>query len=256
MNNNSSKEFKIGSSVHPAYGSDWHMLRCLGWHRKRFTDHVSRSIGVSSINWLDFPLDGQGAYPPGKPIRQGPWEKINFASKELQEKYNEFWPGPSWHQILDAVGYGNGASGEELVIVDAYAHPREISFAGSSVREDSEKGKKVREAFQETLRACGFDEAEATIQAEKWLSGCDVYAHRLAMLHFFLKQNIPARLVFLYFCGDRQPNRKNCPQSAAEWGDTIVRVKQYLGLKGTSVLESRVHDVFVDVNEIFAGNPQ
>jgi hypothetical protein len=72
------------------YGSAWHLLRCLGWQRTRFTEHVAHSIGVNSIRWLDFPLGSQEVYPSGVPVRDSEWKRINFASKALQEHYE--WP--------------------------------------------------------------------------------------------------------------------------------------------------------------------
>ena len=42
------------------YGSAWHVLRCLGWRRDQFTNHVAQSIGLPSIDWLDFRAGGGG----------------------------------------------------------------------------------------------------------------------------------------------------------------------------------------------------
>lgn len=255
MSINNLNDLKIDNRLQLGYGSAWHLLRCLGWQRERFTDHVSRSIGVSTINWLDFPLGGKLNYPSGMPIRDGEWKRIKFAAAELKEQYKAFWPSRGEQQNWDAVGYSNSVSGEELVLVEAKAHPAEIKFNGTDASEDGGRPI-IRNAFQETLRACNFDESSAMIQAEKWLTGCYQYANRLATLHFFHKQNISARLVFLYFCGDQHPSGIYCPQVVAEWDETLKLVKSYLGLKGTSDLESRIHTVFIDVNEIFSGNVQ
>lgn len=255
MNGNSSTSLATDNRLQVGYGSAWHLLRCLGWQRKRFTDQVARSIGATSINWLDFPLGGQRVYPSGMPIRDGEWKRIRFASTELQIQYKTFWPNLGEQQNWDAVGYSNGAKGEELVLIEAKAHPAEIKFDGTDASEDGGRPL-IRKAFKETLAACGIEEGAAHDQAENWLTGCYQYANRLATLHFFHKQNVPARLVFLYFCGDQHPSGAFCPQSVAEWDDVLNRVKQRLGLNGTSDFETRVHNVFVDVNEIFSGNAQ
>ena len=235
------------------YGSAWHLLRCLGWQRARFTEHVASCIGASSIEWLDFPLGGKGVYPSEMPIRDGEWTRINFMSDELQSKYNAIWPSLGNQQNWDAVGYSNGPTGKELVLVEAKAHPAEIRFNGTGASENGGRPL-IRDTFQKTLMACGFTDADASLRAEKWLTGCYQYANRIATLHFFNANQIPARLVFLYFCGDQHPSGIFCPQSELEWAGPLNQVKQQLGLKGTSQLESRIHNVFVDVNAISSRN--
>ena len=74
------------------------------------------------------------------------------------------------------------------------------------------------------------------------------YANRLATLHFMAKHGIPARLVFLYFCGDRHPDGKFCPATADAWQFTLDQVEAGLGLQGGSELEQRVNKVFVGVS--------
>lgn len=232
------------------YGSAWHLLRCLGWQRNRFTSHVAKSIGVTSIDWLDFPLGGKDVYPSGMPIRDSEWERINFASETLRDNYD--WPRRGNQQTWDAVGYTTDTNAE-LILVEAKGHPTEISFSGTTADENGGRPV-IRERFRQTLLACGFTDEVANIQAENWLTGCYQYANRIATLHFFHTNNIPARLVFLYFCGDQHPSGKFCPQSASEWAESLNQVKQRLGLTGKSDLESRIHNVFVDVNTISSGS--
>jgi len=234
------------------YGSAWHLLRCLGWQRARFTKQVAASVGVGSINWLDFPLGGKGVYPSGMPIRDSEWERINFESETLKDKYD--WPKRGNQQTWDAVGYSTDANAE-LILVEAKGHPKEIDFSGTTAEEHGGRPI-IRDRFRKTVLACGFTEEEANHQAENWLTGCYQYANRIATLHFFCDNQVPARLVFLYFCGDQHPSGTFCPQSVAEWDESLTQVKRRLGLPGTSELEKRIHNVFVDVNEIFSGIPQ
>lgn len=255
MNTDNSSGKNPDNRLQLGYGSAWHLLRCLGWQRKRFTEQVATSIGVEDIDWLDFPLGGEGVYPSGMPIRDGEWKRINFASSYLQSEYDDFWPSRGEQQNWDAIGYSSDASERELILVEAKAHPAEIKFNGTTASENGGRPL-IRDAFRKTLKACGFTDEAAYLQAENWLTGCYQYANRLATLYFFHKRNIPARLVFLYFCGDQHPSGRFCPQSIAEWDETLKQVKLQLELKGTSELEAKVHNVFVNVNDIFAGNAQ
>jgi hypothetical protein len=74
------------------------------------------------------------------------------------------------------------------------------------------------------------------------------HANRVATLHFLTKHGIQARLIFLYFCGDRHPDDKFCPANPEEWKPTLQKIDENLGLKRTSTLEQRVHNVFVNVD--------
>jgi hypothetical protein len=231
------------------YGSAWHLLRCLGWQRARFTEHVARSICVNTINWLDFPLGGKGVYPTGVPIRDGEWKRINFATQMLQDLYE--WPTLGEQQNWDAVGFTTDAK-SELILVEAKAHPAEIKFNGTTASENGGRPL-IRSTFRKTLKACGFTDEAADIRAEAWLTGCYQYANRISTLQFYNANQIPARLVFLYFCGDQHPSGTFCPQSPAGWDEPLNQVKQVLGLNGTGDLETRIHNVFVDVNTIIPG---
>ncbi len=36
------------------YGSEWHLLRQLGYHRAYFSEKVNNLIGCQRVDWLDF----------------------------------------------------------------------------------------------------------------------------------------------------------------------------------------------------------
>jgi len=36
------------------YGSEWHLLRYLGYHRKFFSEQILQLIGGQRLEWLDF----------------------------------------------------------------------------------------------------------------------------------------------------------------------------------------------------------
>lgn len=231
------------------YGSAWHLLRFLGWQRDRFNKQLTDELGATHITWLDFPgYTGNQPYPSGMPIRDGEWKRINFIDDdEVQQAYNKFWPGRGEQQNWDAVGKAVIEGREEWLLVEAKAHPAEISSSGTTASEDGGRPK-IRAAFNETLRSLGYDSAAASALAEKWLSGHYQHANRLATLHFFTKREIPAHLVFLYFCGDQHPDNKFCPSNAGEWQPTLDGIEKCLGLKRNTMLEHRVHNIFMDVD--------
>ena len=45
------------------YGSEFHLLRWMGRHRKVFDARVSEKLSVSSVEWLDFQFDRDKEIP-------------------------------------------------------------------------------------------------------------------------------------------------------------------------------------------------
>ena len=231
------------------HGSAWHLLRCLGWHREVFSAQIAREVGASSISWLDFPATGRNqTYLSGLPIRDGEWKGMAFlADQKTESAYSKFWPSRGEQQNWDAIGKAMIDGQEEWLLIEAKAHDAEIRSIGTKASESGGRPK-IRAAFISTLEALGYTSEAASTWAEKWLTGDYQNANRLATLHFFTQQGIAARLIYIYFCGDQHPGGKLCPATPAEWQPTLDRIRCGLGLQRSSILESRVHCVFVNVN--------
>jgi hypothetical protein len=186
------------------------------------------------------------------PVRDGEWERIGFVADEtVQHEYDRFWPRGHAQQNWDAVGKAVVGGADEWLLVEAKAYPGEVRCFGTKAAETGGRPM-IRAAFEDTLKALGCADADASVRAEVWLSGWYQHANRLATLWFLTKHKIPARLIFLYFCGDSQPGGKSRPPGPTEWQPTLKKIYNSLGLKGNTVLETRVHNIFVDIN--FAGS--
>lgn len=231
------------------YGSAWHLLRCLGWQRSRFNDVLASTLQATDVSWIDFPAYAGGqSYPTGVPIRDGEFKRIAFINDpQIQRAYDDFWPSQGEQQNWDAIGRATIDGVSEWLLVEAKAHAAEIKSEGTTASEHGGRPT-IRAAFIETLAALGYDDDNAALRAEGWLTGYYQHANRIATLHFLTKHDIAARVVFLYFYGDQHPDGKRCPASPAEWRPTLDEIHKSLGLHGTSELESRIHNVFVDVN--------
>jgi len=40
------------------YGSEWHLLRYLGYHRNYLNQEIDNQLGLQVIKWLDFNFSG------------------------------------------------------------------------------------------------------------------------------------------------------------------------------------------------------
>jgi hypothetical protein len=215
------------------YGSAWHLLRYLGYHRGALNAAILNSTGGSIVSWLDFPFNCR------KPMLDDEWRGLDFPGidESVRTAWREFWPTSGNVQNWDAVARLDGT---EWILVEAKAHIGElISHCGAS-----EHGglPKIREALVATKSAMGIS------PAHEWLSPFYQYANRLAALGFLLTHGIPARLVCIYFTGDTNAFGK-CPRSEAGWRQEIRRVHEHLGLNGQSRLEHQVHHVFLPTCE-------
>lgn len=145
-----------------------------------------------------------------------------------------------------AIGIGQSTAGPEWVLVEAKATIQEVHSSGTTAKEHGGRPK-IRRSFVETLIALGQKPAAAAQIAEIWLTTYYQHANRLAALHFLLRSGVRAQLIFLYFCGDVGTSGARGPTGATGWYDCVDRVKTTLQLSGASDLESRVHDVFLNV---------
>jgi hypothetical protein len=225
------------------YGSEFHLLRYLGYHRRDLNRAVEQQCAGRVLDWLDFPFDGRGKLDLE-------WKGLEFLDPDTAviSDWRTFWPQtgnvPNW----DAVGLLQLESHTEFILVEAKAHASEIKSSCSA----AENGglPKIRKALAQTIEDNGF-----TVDPEKWLSPYYQCANRLAHLHFLLRHNISARLIFIYFIGenwpDNTPNNREpvvCPKDEQEWQPYLQDMYQRLGMTGASKLEQRIHRVFLPVH--------
>jgi hypothetical protein len=231
------------------YGSEFHLLRYLGYHRRRLDDEIGKQIGGSVTEWLDFQFNIAQKLPKTdekRPKLDCEWRGVDFLPN-LERVWSAYWPQsgniPNW----DAVG--RSSSEGEYLLVEAKAHTGEIrSDCGAKDAQGRGGLGKIKTALGDTIDAYGFESTP-----DDWLKGYYQYANRLACLHFLRQNSIPARLVFIYFVGDKWGGGKiggkfpNCPKTAGDWDKHLHAMYKHLGLNGASELEKHVHKVFLPV---------
>jgi hypothetical protein len=214
------------ASIGAGYGSECHLLRYLGRHRRAFDQCVGKAIGGEVLGWLDFHFDPGRVWPDRE--RCG----LDFVDDEaLQAAWRAWWPqGPGIHH-WDAVGrYRTGAETGWL-LVEAKANVEELA---SDCRAKPGDGRaRIEASLAETKSALGVD------AACDWLRGCYQAANRLAALHFLGAHGVPARLLHVYFAGDRTPNR-TCPADESGWGDALARQRAALGIRAAHPIQARI----------------
>jgi hypothetical protein len=224
------------------YGSEFHLLRYLGYHRRDLNRAIEQETGGRVVDWLDFCFDSRRKFPDLDAELKG-MEFLGPDVEDAKSAWGEFWPQtgnpPNW----DAVGLLQSGSHSEFLLVEAKAHASEI-HSDCGAHDEGGLGR-IREALAQTIRDNGFKS-----NPEKWLAPYYQCANRLATLHFLLQHDVLSRLVFIYFTGDDPTLYRKpvvCPKSEQEWQGHLEKMYDHLGMPGSSELKRRVHRLFLPI---------
>lgn len=220
------------------YGSECHLLRWMGRHRKLFDKRVSDAVGKpgAPICWLDF------NFAPNKSWPDAELKGLEFLYDRpgLKAKWEKFWPTGGGIHNWDAVGWIGDGQDRELLLLEAKANLEEMkSDCGAK---PSGGLPKIQQAFKKVKTYLG-----ARPEAD-WEHRYYQAANRIAKLHFLQREQIPTRLLFIYFLGDRVPG-KDCPRTKAGWQTAISAQWEHLDLANAHLLASRVHELFLPISE-------
>ena len=192
-------------------------------------------MGGQNIEWLDFPFDNRRAW------RDGEWKGLDFLATDSPARaiWQKSWPQrgnpPNWDAI--AVMMVNGS--KEWLLIEAKANVEELRSSCQA----SEVG--GRPLIARTLAATKSD---LRVAADRdWLHGYYQYANRVVVLHLLEQAGVSARLLNVYFTGDRGDDRRSCPSDIQGWGSALASLKAHIGLPAGHRHESRMQELFLPV---------
>lgn len=222
------------------YGSAWHMLRILGYHREYLEQKIKAQVELLKTEWLDFHFhqDGGDQELSGLEfLRNG-----TKSEKKAFKAWSDFWPQQGTPHHWDAIGKAIMSDGrEEWLLVEAKAHIDELNTDCGAKAETSLTT--IKKAFSETGKSLNITNIDS------WLKDYYQYANRLAVLHFLIKHNVPARLLFIYFCGDTMSVSRICPTDEAGWFEALQKQDKHLSIQNsTGNLKNRIHRIFLNIN--------
>lgn len=229
------------------YGSECHLLRWMGRHRRRLDELILDELKLTgwNIDWLDFHFDRKAKWPDAE------LTGLEFLDdQDVKAAWDARWPTPlrpknrpfkGFHN-WDAVAWISDDQNRELLLVEAKAEAKEVSQGCKSGNQDNKR-----------RIAAELERAKQRLQVRDsrgdWMEAYYQCANRLAVLTFLDEVGIPAHLLFLYFCGDRRDAGRNSPQSAEEWEPILAGQSQHIGTIGNEALAARVHSLFLPVAE-------
>jgi hypothetical protein len=217
------------------YGSEWHFDH----YRRVLPDvldqHIKAGIGRSDadITWL---YPGSAAF--AKEPRGVEFLKEEPSQRKAFEAWRTFWPQtgspPHWD------GVSRDATTGEWLLFETKANQSEFC---SHICGAVGKGRALIESAMSKVKR------HLSVHRDfQWLGTYYQYANRLACLYFLnVLRKVPARLVLVYFTGDKFPDARQCPSSEAEWRELIRACHLTLGLSEEHALRDRVHELFLPV---------
>ncbi len=217
------------------YGSECHLLRYMGRHRRALDLQVLQAVGRGqAIDWLDLNFA-----PKAKPMQDAELTALDFVDMpRLQAAWTAFWPRTGTPMNWDGVGWLVGDGPPELLLVEAKANIQEIKSSTGA----KGAGRALIEQSLDTVK-----QALGVPPSADWTSGYYQAANRIAALWFLLERGIPARLANIYFVGDKGDPSRTCPTDAAGWKPALDAQSAHLALPKKHPLTGRIHSVFLDV---------
>ena len=167
------------------------------------------------------------------------FQAINFLPRDvldaIREPWRVFWPPRGRKQSWDAIA----RAGDRWFLVEAKANHVEFCSPGTTAEGDGRK--QIERSLSRVKRSLRVH------RHFSWLHSYYQYANRLATLAFLRDNGLDARLVVVYFVGDRFPDERPCPQSETEWRRLFEARRLTLGLPKKHRLSQFEYDLFVQL---------
>jgi hypothetical protein len=190
--------------LNASYGSEFHLLRMLGRHRRFFDSQVCDAIGADRVEWLDFPSGEMRRDKNGKPIWDREWTRLDFLQFDDPAciAWQSAWPMShrGFHN-WDATGRLVYGDTRQWLLVEAKANIEELS--SSCKAENQNSIARIKKTLDQTKLALHVAESC------DWLNGYYQFCNRLAVLNLIasgdtintsvrlLNQTAEARFPFL-----------------------------------------------------------
>ena len=234
------------STVGYGYGSEWHFIRYLAYHRVLLEKRICELGNFRSVEFLDFPfsqnpsiLHDDSEYGGIEFLDAQVVGKERLAS--IAEAWKTFWPQTGNPPQWDAIALAKTKEESHYLIFEAKAHSRELRSSCTASPGSSEI---IERAFTKTRTDLGLE------PAKDWKKDYYQIANRIAVCNFLNQHDVSTYIVNLYFMGERSPlfpTNSNCSTSIEDWEEYIEAQYHHLGLQPGEY--DRLLNLFLHIHE-------
>jgi hypothetical protein len=239
-------------SVHigAGYGSEYHLMRYMARYRNLLNQLVEKEVSGRMLEWLDFIPGDYSEYNTRVPCRtklpDHEYVGVDFLQSErpdVLKAWQGFWPQTGNQQNWDSVGRVEIDGKPTWLLVEAKANLDELR---SDCKAKDRALTIIESAFDQTRHCFGLN-----LKGD-WKKKYYQYANRLATLYFLTKHrqehSIPAKLLLIYFTGDKNPDKENrCPAGREGWINALAQQNEWVGLESDQARTIGVHTLFLHV---------
>lgn len=224
------------SKIGYGYGSEWHLMRYLAYHRNFLKKTIIDKTGIRHFEFVDH------RFSQSPKILEDDIELagIDFIDEEdILVKWDDYWPHTGSPPKWDAIGIGKKESQKCYLLFEAKANTDEIKSECKAVSKESICI--IEKALCDTKNDLGIK------TDNDWKKCYYQMANRISVLNFLNKNDVVSIMINIYFTGEREdmfgPNQ--CSRSESQWNEHLKIAKNYLGF---SELEN-YFDIFLSINE-------
>lgn len=222
------------------YGSEFHLLRWTGRHRLEFDLRVMEILKVDNITWLDFEFSGDKNSPDRELVGLSFLRNESIYNSILTE-WNTEWPQSGNTMNWDLVGFTIKDEVKTWILIEAKAHIGELYQACGAISADSIK--KIERALDTAASNNGIK----ILVNKSWTKKYYQLANRIYILDLLKRSHINAKLINIYFVGDKISTNRNSPQSERSWQPEIDKMKKYLNIEEKH--EINVLDLYLEIDK-------
>jgi hypothetical protein len=220
------------------YGSEFHLLRWTGRHRNKFDNRIKQLLNIDNVTWLDFDFSNDITEPDKELVG------LSFLDKEpnyqaVISKWKEEWPQTGNSMNWDLVGYTIHNDIKTWILIEAKAHIGElINNCGAG----PESLKKIEKALKITAYNIGTE----ILKDCPWTNNYYQLANRIYVLDLLKRNQINAKLINIYFMGDKIDKSRLSPKDKKTWELEISKMKKYLNIEKSNSID--ILDLYLDIN--------
>ncbi|WP_159085973.1 hypothetical protein [Flavobacterium faecale] len=221
------------------YGSEFHLLRWTGRHRNEFDKRVKELLHIDNISWVDFDFD-KGKDIPDKELVGLSFLENEPNYQELLSNWKKEWPQKGNSMNWDLIGYTIQNGIKTWILIEAKAHLGELSQSSGASENSLLK-------IEKTLLKTAENNRIAIIEDNPWTEKYYQLANRIYVLDLLKRSGIKSKLVNIYFIGDMISKNRKSPQNIKEWSDEIKKMKKYLNIENSELID--IENLYLEVDK-------